>query len=285
MKTEDIKNVSEAVKNFQEIIEKVLQPRGIDLAIMEGHTKIIENFVARKDVDDWTKMAFLSSYKKAIKELKNCTSIADIASNMILEDAKAEKIEEDWFAFFFDKARLISDEVAQNIWAKVLAGEVNNPGCCQRTLLHILSVMNTSQAKLFCNIASFCMYEYKKEEYVHPFIFISKNVDVYEALDIHDDGLLELENLGLIQCDFKDEFVFPKKKILRYGNHVIEVYGDPENEYKINVGNVRLTRDGQVLFKMIDESYKTYNANILDFIVTKLKQRNCKVIINNKLAV
>lgn len=71
--------------------------------------------------------------------------------------------------------------------------------------------------------------------------------------------------------------------MLRYGNRVIEIHGDPENDYKINVGNVRFTYNGRTLFGIVNGDYKRYRADILDFVITKLQMRNCKVMINNKL--
>ena len=53
---EIVKDSSEALKNFQEIIGKFLEPRGIDAAVIEGHKKIIEDYVAREDIDEFTNM-------------------------------------------------------------------------------------------------------------------------------------------------------------------------------------------------------------------------------------
>ena len=114
-------------------------------------------------------------------------------------------------------------------------------------------------------------------------LFVATNVEAYERSQIYSTGLLELEQLGLIQCDFKNEYVFLKKKILRYGNKVLEVYGDPQNESKIYAGNVRFTFDGRNLYKVVGDSYKGYNSEILDFIITKFRRRNCSIVVNNRL--
>lgn len=168
--------------------------------------------MAREDIDESTKVAFLGSYKKMIKEYSNCTKVVDLAMEHISENARPQDVEKDWFSFFFDKVRLTSNESVQNMWAKILANEVNEPGKYSRSLLHTLSIMSVSQAELFCNISRFCMYEYKNEEVIHPFLFVSKNVEAYQKSNIHASGLMDLEHLGLIQCDFKDEFVFLRKK-------------------------------------------------------------------------
>lgn len=169
------------------------------------------------------------------------------------------------------------------MWAHILAGEANSPGRFSRSLLHTLSIMSNAEAELFCNIARFCMYEYRKEDMVHPFIYISTNVEAYKHSRITSEGLFSLENLGLIQCDFKDEFVFQKKKLLRYGNKVLEIYGNPDNDNKICAGNVRFTENGRALFEIVGSSYKSYRPDILDFIITKLQHRNCAIFINNRI--
>lgn len=110
---------------------------------------------------------------------------------------------------------------------------------------------------------------------------MSTNAQVYEKLNITSNGLLDLEYLGLIQCDFKDEFVFLKKKVLRYGNNIIEIYGDPQNDKKINAGNVRFTYNGRVLFEIVDDDYKRYRSELLDFAITKFQRRNCEVILQS----
>lgn len=279
------KNLSEAAKNAIAIIDSILEPRGINLAIQEGHKKIIETYIERTDVDENDKIAFLAGYKRLIKEYKNCKKVANMAISQISENARPEDVDEDWFTFFFDKVRLVSDESVQSMWAKILSNEVEHPGSYSKSLLHTLSIMGTGQAALFCNIARFCMYDYRNEEIVHPLIFIATNVEAYNKSRIDSSGLVELEQLGLIHCDFKDEFVFLNKKILRYGNKVIEIYGDPNNENKINAGNVRFTQNGLTLFGIVESSFKRYRADILDFTISKLQHRNCRVIVNNKLIV
>lgn len=126
------------------------------------------------------------------------------------------------------------------------------------------------------------MYEHKNEDIVHPLIFISSNVEAYQNSGLYSSQLMELANLGLVQCDFKSEYIFLKKKVLRWGNRVIVIYGDPDNDDKIKAGNVKLTCDGTALFRIVGEHYKQYRADILDFTVTKFLRRNCKVVINGK---
>ncbi len=283
MNTEEISKLSETAKNFYDIIDSILQPRGLNAAIIDAHKKIIDSYVERTDIDAFTKAAFVSSYKRMVKEYASCAKTIRMAEPFISDDAQPEKVEEDWFAFFFDKVKIVTNEAVLKMWSRILAGEVNKPGSFSRSLLHTLSIMSSAQAELFCNISRFCMYEYKNEDIVHPLIFIASNVEAYKNSQITAEGLFELENLGLIQCDFKDEFVFYKKKVLRFGNKVLEIHGDPDNQDKIKAGNVKFTDNGLALFSIVGEPYKEYRVDILNFVITKFQRRNCKIIMNNKL--
>lgn len=277
--SEDLKNGSEFTKNILDIINTLRQPRGIELEIEESHRKIIKSYIDRSDIDEETKFMFLCDYQHRINEQKNRTKIFKFAIPHISHNANVQAVEEDWFSFFFDKIRLVSDEGMQILWGRILAGEINNPGTFQRSLLHTLSIMSTSNANLFSNIAQFCMREYKSNM-VHPLIFISSNASVYEAVGITSNGLQELEYLGLIQCDFKDEFVFPDYKKLRYGNNIIEIFGDPQNYNKINAGNIRFTSNGLALYEIVSDDYKIYRQDLLDFALTKFRRRNCQIILH-----
>ncbi len=275
--------INEVIKKFHNIIKHTLQPLELDQTIIENQKKLIDSFVERTDIDEATKLLFLQSYKRLMKEHQNCSNVVRFATSHVEYTAKPEEIEEDWLAFFFDRVRLVSNEAVQNMWAHILAGEANTPGRFSRSLLHTLSIMSNAQAELFCNISRFCMYGYKKEDIVHPFIYIATNVEAYKNSRITAAGLFGLENLGLIQCDFKDEFVFLKKKVLRYGNKVLEIHGNPDNDNKICAGNVRFTENGLALFEIVGSSYKSYRPDILDFIITKLQHRNCKILINKRV--
>lgn len=88
--------------------------------------------------------------------------------------------------------------------------------------------------------------------------------------------------MGLIECDFENEYIFENKKILASGNKVLTIYGDPENNKKIKAGNVNFTYDGKKLYSLIDQNYKKYRSDVLDFIITKFKNRNCNILLNDK---
>lgn len=276
-----IKVISDVVKNFCNVIGKIIEPHGLDKAILNGNESIIEEISKNSQLDPLYRAAIINNYKQIIREYKNCEEVIDKAKSFLSLEAEPEKVDDDWFTFFFDKVKLISNENVQEMWAKILAGEVNQPGKFSKSLIHSLSVIDNSQAKVFCNISRYCMHE-KNSENIHPIIFIASNVDTYKALGIDFESLVELENLGLLQCNFEKEFIFTGRKYLVYGNRVIEIYGTQKSKKKIKVGNVLFTRNGLALYEIVDPIYKEFDNNILEFIVDKLIKRKCEIIINNK---
>lgn len=225
------------------------------------------------------KMTYLEYWK-----CRNFLDIAKIADERLKGEAPKDNYDAydfDWYVRFYDYASNISNEEFQNMWASVLAREVSSPGTTSVSLLNALSMMSREQATLFCNIS---IYAFKDVPTLRPqlLLFVSANREVYKVLNITPEGLKQLERLGLIECDFSSEFIYTNKKILRTGNKNITIYGDPDNDKKIKAGNVNFTKDGQTLYAAIDDDFKMYRPDILDFTVSKLKARNCRVLINDR---
>ncbi len=273
-------NTGEATKNFMQVIAKIIGPDSIDQAVAEGHKRLIEEIV-NNNPPSFELADFLCGYKKMIKQERRKKDIAEKALNFLDNSAKPQNISEDWLEFFFDKARLITNDDMKLIWAKLLAEEANTPGKVSCSLLHSLSVMKYEQAEFFCNISGFAFRTYKKDN-VSLLMFVSSNREVYKDFDITPRKLKEIERLGLIDCDFEKEYIFQDKISFVSGNHLLTVYGDTNNENKIKAGNVDFTEDGKVLYDIIDSAYKEYRKDIFDFTIYKLKLRNCQVYVNNK---
>lgn len=227
------------------------------------------------------KMTYLEYYK-----CNNFLKIAKLADSAYQKRGNegsntVDSYDFDWFIRFFEYSSSISDEQMQEIWAKVLAREVETPNSTSITLLHALSMMRREQALAFCNISRFAFLDIN-ERLVHPLIFVSSNRETYEKENITPSLLKELDRLGLVECNFSEEYIFLKKKVFKIRNKVIEVFGDPEREYKIRAGNVKFTRDGQLLYLAIDDELKKCHEGILNFTIEKFRKRNCRVVINDR---
>ena len=112
-----------------------------------------------------------------------------------LEDsATPDKIDNDWLANFFAKSRITSDEEMQNTWARILAGEANNPGSFSRKTVNLLADLDQQDAWAFSLI---CNYAWHVREIPLPLIY-DLNHPTYADSRLHNGVCSHLDNLGLI---------------------------------------------------------------------------------------
>jgi hypothetical protein len=69
-------------------------------------------------------------------------------------------VEQDWVVRFFNYAQDISDEQMQELWAKILAGEVSQPGSFSPFTLHIVHLLGADDARVF---DACCQYALRDE--------------------------------------------------------------------------------------------------------------------------
>ena len=102
------------------------------------------------------------------QERKRQANIASVVSGAATELGDKEvpdrEPDPDWTARFFEDVQDISSEDMQNIWAKILAGEVETPGRTSLRTLTVLKDMSQKDAKMFSelmpyNIGGFIHYE------------------------------------------------------------------------------------------------------------------------------
>lgn len=102
----------------------------------------------------------------------------------------------DWFSKFSELAKHASDEDMWNLWAKVLAGEICQPGKSSLRLLHTISMLRKAEAHRF---ALFCNYVWRD---IHNKEFAIINEDALKwVTDQHGmdwRAIQSLRNLGLI---------------------------------------------------------------------------------------
>lgn len=76
------------------------------------------------------------------------------------KDVQNHEIDHDWTARFFADVQDVSSEKMQQIWAKILAGEVETPGRTSMQTLSILRNMSQGDAELFERIANFIIGDF-----------------------------------------------------------------------------------------------------------------------------
>ena len=268
-------NLSESVKI---LIEKISNAVGIlydPLGIKRGKRAFVDSLYSNIINDNtlsWQeKAAIINECILVLKKSKNRSDIINKAIPLVNQNANPRGIDDSWILNFLDKSGTVSEEDMQIIWSRILAEEANEPNTVSKRLLHNLALMSKKDALNFINLSKFCFFD-KKANLVHPIIFIKDFPRLYADWNITTKILNELDQFFLIETNYDNNFIFKERKELIYTNCFIEVYSK-----KINVGNVRFTEDGQVLFQMID---KLNEYKILEFIISVWENLKYTVKIN-----
>lgn len=159
-------------KPLEKLIEVVSQgigtlyrPRAIRKeADAEAYKKeVLAKAEAKKTlIESEVQMELIERVRKRLlnQEILRQTNLEEIAERSLkyLESNVSEQpVDKDWRTRFFNKAQDVSSDKMQEIWAKILAGEVSQPGRVGFRTLEIISNISKNEATKFqvaCSLAS-----------------------------------------------------------------------------------------------------------------------------------
>lgn len=184
------------------------------------------------------------------KRQKNIESVVT-RSAAHLEDKQAQdhEVDHDWTARFFADAQDVSSEQMQDIWARILSGEVETPG---RTSLHTLAILkNLSQldAALFVRISRFVL---------DGFILNDNNAtDGLVGFPEYDE-LFTLQGYGLLSLGIELQAIPPMNAdgvaVIDDGDslyRISRVTGDGTKKSGISIPAHALTSQGKELYRVV----------------------------------
>lgn len=193
--TNAIENASKVATNpiFTTIIDKISGFK-ISQWTAEGEVrkKIIHNEYEKAKENGIIGMQYIEK----IRHSKNLIETAVKCSKYIDQDKSNEiKIDNDFFWNTIEHAKTISNEEMQELIAKILAGEYNQPGTYQMSTLQTIKLLGKTELELLEKICSFCVntIQIPKEVFNLP----EGIRHILSPLGIHFRNLQELQNLGL----------------------------------------------------------------------------------------
>jgi len=215
-------------------------------------------------------------YQETRKQI-NIDNITQIAGTQLSqeEEVSDEKIENDWTTRFFNIAQDISDEEMQNLWGRILAGEIKKPKSFSVRTLELLKNLSKEEAEIFTKFSKLRICagntgmvfnqddgKFLEDEFGIKFI----------------DRLL-LTELGLISSENNLEFSFhatdtdKKTSLIEFGNKGIFIER-PENTPKQAISVLVFTKVGSELSKLIDQEP---NINYIRKICSSFVFPNVKI--------
>ncbi len=141
------------------------------------------------------------------KRQSNIMSVVQqAASELGDKEVQDHEVDHDWTAQFFSDVQDVSSEQMQTLWAKILAGEVTNPGSTSIRTLSILKNLNQDIAGLFARFC--CLRVFLKNEDFQifdarvPFLGDYGEGNALQTYGIAYGSLNHLNEYGLIVSDY-----------------------------------------------------------------------------------
>jgi hypothetical protein len=199
-----------------------------------------------------------------IQKQQNIESIVSDAYDELEKETKVseEPIDKDWILRFFNSIEDISDEMMQKLWAKILSGEIKQPGSYSLRTLENLKNLSKKEAELFQKIADFVLCAGDK-------YFIYRDEALLEKYNIFFSELLKLEECGLVKTnEIAVEFIFQEKNTTALRNRkIIGIISINTKEKPKWIKAYLLTESGKQLYKIINNFGNTeYILDILKYL-------------------
>ena len=128
-------------------------------AKLEAREKLVSQNTAIQERVAIGEMVAASMKYQGEKRFKNIESVVNLAAMELGEkDVSDIEPDHDFTARLFSDVQDVSSEYLQFLWAKILSGEVENPGSTSVHSLSILKNLNQETARIFSKLCSICIY-------------------------------------------------------------------------------------------------------------------------------
>lgn len=229
-----LKTIGEAMRENCDI-PIVVNSEGTSLS-----TADFDEFVNRTK----SRMAF-----QELKKQENIEAVADKAVSLLEgeEAVTAEPVEQDWMLRFFNSVEDVSNEQMQEIWAKILAGEVKRPGTYSLRTLAALHNMTQQEALAFQRLCTHCLY--KGDSY-----FILNDNQYQEQYNISYGTIMKLAECGLINSGSLLQLTLtlePGTELVAMTDDYIIITEIPDKAKKVVLQVFPLTESGTELSKVV----------------------------------
>ncbi|MGV6831044.1 MAG: DUF2806 domain-containing protein [bacterium] len=219
-----------------------------------------------------------------IEYMRNTENLIDTAvkSSKYIEAGKPNeiKMDNDFFWNTIEHSKTVSNDDMQELIAKIIAGEYNEPGTYSMSTLQILKMLGKSELELFEKMCSLCV----NDDQIPQNIFsLPESIrPVLHSLGIDFGSLQTLQSLGLfLPNDMSRSLKNPEKKklLLKYFDQYIRFEPTHEKQFDINMpGFYGLSLNGKQIIKHLNPKFID---EYFEWLKTNYKVKNYKLMENN----
>ena len=206
------------------------------------------------------------------KRQSNIVSVVrDAAAELGDKEVPNHEPDPDWTARFFDSVQDVSSEDMQKLWARILSGEVENPGGTSLRTLDTLKNMTKRDAEMFRNICDFV---------IDDFVFHDSGyIQSYDALK--HGNLFHLQECGLMNVGplLRKRFTWNDRYrregiVFLYWSVLLKILNEKGTEKDLSVPSVFLTTAGRELSRIAE---CTLQMDYLRSFAGFLRSKNCQL--------
>jgi len=224
------------------------------------------------EITDLHRRAMRRFVEEEASRQENMESITVRSLPLLGENSDPSRMDDDWVTNFFDKARIVSDQEMQDLWAKVLAGEANAPGTYSKRTVNALGDLDKKDAEL---LQALCGFGWRINKKFAPLVFELQH-EVYTKQGITFESLTHLDSIGLINFSNISGYTFngvPKTLIVSYYDQPLQVTMEREKDNKLPIGHAILTKIGNELSSVCR---KRGVKGFFDYVKGQWKQYICE---------
>lgn len=168
-------------------------------------------------------------YRSAEKELQSEESVSE------------KEVKRDWLNRFLSIVECISEAQAQELWGKILAGEIKNPGAFSLRTLETLKNISQEEALVFQRLSSLIFLPQRDA-------IFDKDISVDDIVRLSDAGLVHPEKLIKI-LEFPESQQETRLAVTR--SQFLTFYTKLPTPRKINIPFYQLTKSGKELVALL----------------------------------
>ncbi|MDT0501763.1 MULTISPECIES: DUF2806 domain-containing protein [unclassified Halomonas] len=173
-----------------------------DIRLVESSNDVAdeqEKVEPRLDLAELAASVVNTNFSESIRKETNVAKSVMVAEDILSRDEQEpsdKPIEDDWLYSWRDYAGRVSASELQDLWGRILAGEVKQPGSYSMRTLEFLKGLSKTEAELISKAARFVIGERiyrKKEEFLEK-----EGLNFSHLLFLQDVGVLSgVEAVGL----------------------------------------------------------------------------------------
>lgn len=258
-KSEELKRISGAVN---ENIDLPISYKGGEIEIDSS------------DVEELLKRTGERFIFQEIQKQQNIETVIGYAYSELEEeeeDVSEESVDTDWILRFMNSIEDISNQEMQELWGKILAGEVRQPTTYSLRTLDALRNISADEAKRFERLCEFIVT-------ISNDICIYNNNEILNKYNITFKDILLLEECGLV----KSNGLSLKTKVNSdidckiYNSKVLGIIKGKNKEYKdIDFGIYMLSETGNQLYKTLNiNGNENYAIDVIKLINETLSKED-----------